>query len=90
VEIHRHKDAPETDDWGVRPDEGYLVPVDRELAARLDRQRMRRQGIQLPLADEETAGGDDQPVVDPQLAKAVEAIEQLLAKPARPPKPRHG
>ncbi len=87
VEIHRHQDAPETESWGVQPDEGYVVAVDKELAARLDRQRMRRQGIRLPPAEDETSGGDDCPVVDPQLAKAVEALEQLLAKPAGSAKP---
>jgi len=87
VDIHRYKEAPESENWGVRPDEGFVVPVDKELAIRLDRQRMRRQGIKLPPAEGDPAAQDEQPVVDPQLAKAVEAIERLLSRPARAEKP---
>ena len=28
--IHRKPDATDEDEWGVTPDEGYLVPVDEE------------------------------------------------------------
>ncbi len=93
--IHRGRDADEDDDWGVSPDEGYTVEFEDEQLERWHRWRFRRDTGQVadiaPDANDDgpdttangpDANGDDpsQPFVDLQLAKAVEAIEEALAR----------
>ena len=80
--IHKKKDAKDSDDWGVKPDEGYEVAVDDELWEKLRDQRMQRD---IPRSPENGAGtgaraDGTEPVADPQLAKAVESLEETLAK----------
>jgi carboxyl-terminal processing protease len=71
--IHRGKQAGENDEWGVTPDEGYQVIVEGEALTKLRLQRLRRDVYK-------RAGGEAEPFVDPQLAKAVEYLEQELRK----------
>ncbi len=75
--IHRRSDADESDDWGVSPNEGYEVEIDEEQLAKLLSARFRRD-IQQRNHEDDSSGDDDRadPVVDPQLAKAIEYIKQ--------------
>jgi carboxyl-terminal processing protease len=75
--IHRRSDADESDDWGVSPNEGYEVEIDEQQLAKLLSARFRRD-IQQRNHEDDSSGNDDpvDPVVDPQLAKAIEYIEQ--------------
>jgi len=86
--IHRHKDpetgkpAGEDKDWGVVPDKGYVVKVEGEDLAKLMRRRLRRD-VYDPTgkikAKLKAADGDDaEDDVDPQLDKAIEAVQQQL------------
>jgi carboxyl-terminal processing protease len=70
--IHKGKQARENDEWGVTPDEGYQVVVEGDALTKLQ-QRLRREGAK-------RAGNEAEPFVDPQLAKAVEYLDQQLKK----------
>ncbi|HUT91020.1 MAG TPA: S41 family peptidase [Thermoguttaceae bacterium] len=79
--IHRRSDAGEDDDWGVRPNKGYEVDVDKDQFAKLLNARFRRDARQRNHEQDSTAEDDPaDPDVDPQLAKAVEYIRQKLEK----------
>ncbi|QDU29699.1 Carboxy-terminal processing protease CtpB precursor [Anatilimnocola aggregata] len=41
-DIHKRRDAKDTDDWGVRPDEGLEVLISKELQEKLYQQRAER------------------------------------------------
>jgi carboxyl-terminal processing protease len=77
--IHRHRGASESDDWGVLPDKGGKVVVqgaefEQLLRWRQQRDILRPGGQQHPPA---------QPFVDRQLLRAVQCLEgELRKKPA--------
>lgn len=77
---HRSPDSKPTDDWGVRPDRGYEIPVTADLMAQLrasaDRQAMR------PAADREAVEYDD-PLADPQRLVAVKFLRERASKAPR-------
>lgn len=80
--IHRRRDAGEDDDWGVRPNKGYEVEVDSDQLAKLVSARFRRdvrQGNHGQESPPDSNAAD--PAIDPQLAKAVEYIQQKLEEP---------
>jgi carboxyl-terminal processing protease len=72
--IHRVKAAKETDEWGVRPDPGYDLPLTEQDETKRREARSERDAFR-PGADAEPA-----PPLDPQLAKAVEYLEAKLRK----------
>jgi len=77
-DIHRHEDNKQQTDYGVQPDPGYEVKLTdeetRDLAkARDQRDVVRAEGS--PAAETDSAAA-----TDPQLAKALEALQSLLAK----------
>ena len=74
--IHRAEGATDEDDWGVSPDEGYEVKVEGDELTRLHVWRARRDGFH-----QEDNGDEVAPIVDRQLAKAIEYIEQEIEKP---------
>lgn len=83
--IHRKKDAPETEQWGVRPDEGFEVKLTDEEFEQVFTARRRRDVIRSNVtapADvvdaEDEAEPTDPAVVDPQLRRAVEYLEQKI------------
>ena len=93
--IHRKPDAKEEDEWGVTPNEGYLVKIPREQFRQLLEQRRRRDVVRPMQTDEEP-----EPIPDPQLAKAVEYLQSEFgtstaeqeelpkgAQQTKPPKP---
>jgi carboxyl-terminal processing protease len=70
--IQKRKNNHDTDDWGVRPDDGYEVKVEGDDLTRLHQERLNRDAHR---PGNHTAGGYDAPF-DPQLAKAVEYVEK--------------
>jgi hypothetical protein len=70
---HRLPDATPFDDWGVRPDPGFGVPITRDLMTRLGREAD-RQAIRPP-EDAGTVAFDD-PLADPQKAVAVRLLTE--------------
>jgi carboxyl-terminal processing protease len=91
--IHRFPGAPESDEWGVTPDDGYLVPLNDDALAELARYRRDRDIAAVhgappagePPATQEPAAGDPAaapaaaPFVDQQLQKALDYLSAELA-----------
>lgn len=86
--IHRHVDAKEEDAWGVKPNEGYDVQTTDEIALKIMKLRLRRDKVlEEPIPEKnDDADGDEENVdelagfEDPQRARAIEAILQLIAE----------
>ncbi len=79
--IHRFPDAKETDEWGVKPDEGFAVPLteeDRLAYFRYRRDRDRINGRASPAPAEQTA--DKKPFADKPLEKALEYLRGEVKK----------
>ncbi len=78
VNIHRHEDAKDTDDWGVRPDPGLDVVIKDD--ERLDYLKFRRardlvKGKNVPQEDKKDDKKDEKPFRDRALDKAVEYLK---------------
>lgn len=83
-DIRRKKNASENDTWGVSPNPGYEVQLTPEQTARLHRWRLQRDlyqpaGVKMPGAVEEVGLA-----ADPQLARAVEYLQQVAAPSPSP------
>jgi carboxyl-terminal processing protease len=79
--IHRRRDDDEEDAWGVMPDEGYEVEFDPRKLDDVFRARLHRDlGPSEGETDPSDEGDADQADsdADPQLARAVEYIEQAV------------
>ena len=81
--IHRFPDSKETDEWGVMPDEGFLVKMDDDerydyLVYRRDRDIVRDKGGALP--DKPKTGKERKPFVDRTLNKALEYLREQVKK----------
>jgi carboxyl-terminal processing protease len=76
--IHRRRDAGENEEWGVRPDPGGEVRVEGDDLMRLRLWRMRRD-VAKPgdAAGKSTA---EERLVDRQLAKAIECVQDKIKK----------
>lgn len=70
--IHRLDDAPESEDWGVVPDEGFEVKLDKEQFERLMKFRRERDVIRREPTAQATNG--ELYEADPQLKRAVEYL----------------
>ena len=70
---HRFPDSKRTDDWGVRPDPGYEIPVTPDLMARL-RESAERQAMRPP--EDRDAVEYDDPLADPIRLVAVKFLKQ--------------
>ena len=79
--IHRFEGAAESDEWGVRPNEGYEVVLTEDEMSKLLVARRHREAIVAPAKDGAKAAADES-IDDPQLAKAVEYVEKQLAAKA--------
>ena len=77
--IHRHKDAKESDEWGVMPDEGFLVEMDDEQIKQAMRSRQERDMLRNGLQAAES-NPDAILSSDPQLRRAVEYLQEKLNK----------
>jgi len=82
--IHRPKDAKETDTWGVQPDEGMSVEfTDDQKQKAFERLRRRSNAFdtssERTLASDEAGTPPDPSIVDDlQLAKAVEVLQEKI------------
>lgn len=84
--IHRRKDAKESDEWGVEPDEGFKITLDQEQTRKVfERLRRRSNLINKPSEPGESKDGpqvlDPSLTEDPQLAAAVEFLQGKLDIP---------
>ena len=73
--IHRLRNAKDTDEWGVKPDDGCQVVVEGEELNKLRQWRISRDMYKPDGAPKEPL----QPVADRQLARAVQAVEKQPA-----------
>ena len=81
--IHRAKAATEQDDWGVRPSDPTEIELTDEQAIIIAKDRQRRdilptEGEEPPAIDPEDA------VVDPQLQRAIEYLQEQIIKSNAP------
>jgi carboxyl-terminal processing protease len=72
---HRLPDSKPTDEWGVRPDKGYEVPLTADLSERL-RAEAERHAIRSPGSTEVVAFDD--PLEDPQRMVALRLLKEKL------------
>jgi carboxyl-terminal processing protease len=72
---HRFPDSKPTDEWGVRPDKGFEVPLTPDLSVRLRRQA-ELHAIRPP-GSAETVALDD-PLADPQRMVALRLLKERL------------
>ncbi|MCE9555535.1 MAG: PDZ domain-containing protein [Planctomycetes bacterium] len=70
--IHKGKLAKDSEDWGVRPDTGYDLPLTEEQEKKRREARSDRDAFRIG------ATAEKPPKLDPQLAKAVELLEAKL------------
>ena len=90
--IDRRKDAKDTDEWGVMPDAGFVVPMDDKQTEAMLKDRSERDIVhraQPPATAGKAPPTVDVMKVDPQLKRAVEFLEKKPASPtpATVPKP---
>ncbi|MCC6125082.1 MAG: S41 family peptidase [Pirellulales bacterium] len=79
--IHRFPDAKETDEWGVTPDEGYLLKLDEDELYKLLAYRRDRDILRTPGAAEPKNGNGAKPFVDRQLELAVKKLKEEIKGP---------
>lgn len=81
--IHRGKDATDSDEWGVSPEEKNIVPLTVEQLNSLALDQRRRQELLTHKAEKPRPGSArPQPVFeDPQLRRALELMQKQLGKP---------
>ncbi|MEQ9409229.1 MAG: S41 family peptidase [Fuerstiella sp.] len=90
VNIHRFPDMKESDEWGVTPNEGFVIPYDRRQWRAWDEQRSRLdvlRGQSAPATDPSADDPSDEsvePFEDTQLASAIDYIRQQLEKEQSP------
>jgi len=71
VNIHRRKDAKESDTWGVRPNEGYEVVLEKDAYVRMLEARRDRDAVPLASEPRSSPKDTDQAVsVDPSPGEA--------------------
>ena len=73
-QIHRMEDDTDEDEWGVLPDDGFVVPLTDEENERRLKERNERDIAEI----ESTGALPTDPLFDPQLAKAVEYLQNQL------------
>ena len=86
--IHRTRNATDEEEWGVMPDDGYLVSMDDKMLADVMRARRDRDIVRLngqevvalsEISDDETeAESTSESSVDAQLEKAIEHIRDEI------------
>ena len=83
VNIHRFPDMTPKDQWGVTPDEGFVIPYDRRQWAAWDRDRkrrdvLRRASVRNGSDNSSTADEDSVRFEDTQLQAAIDYIVKKL------------
>ena len=85
--IHRHKDAKETDEWGVLPDKGFAVKMSEKETEDWLKNRSARNVVHRarpPVAATDPPQHEAAPPIDPQLQRALDYLEHKPAE-ASPP-----
>jgi carboxyl-terminal processing protease len=82
VNIHRFPDMNADDEWGVTPNEGYLIKYNRQQQTEWQRYRRKRDVLR-PAADVATdnSGEAEEVFSDTQLVAAVDYLASQLKKP---------
>ena len=81
--IHRFPDSKEADDWGVKPDAGFEVPLKDEERAEYMIYRSERDVVRnrpRPVEPRKPDGKEKKPFVDRVLQKAVEHLKKAIHK----------
>ena len=81
--IHRFPDSKETDEWGVRPDKGFDIPMDDAERLAYHNYRLDRDvvpGRKAPAVRPKPDAGKDKPYVDIALEKALEYLRNETKK----------
>ncbi len=81
--IHRGKDAKDTDEWGVMPDDGFALDLTKDETEKMFKQRAERdvvhraQAVAQPSSSASTKAADKtaEPYIDPQLQRAIEYLQ---------------
>jgi carboxyl-terminal processing protease len=79
-DINRPKNAEADRDWGVTPNKGFEVPLEGEELARWARWRSQRDSRHVAPGTASRDDGDQRPLADAALMKAVDYIEQATGK----------
>jgi carboxyl-terminal processing protease len=82
--IHRFEGAGNNDEWGVKPNDGFEVKLSDAEAGEYLKYRRERDIVKGEVKDPATAEAV-KPFVDPQLKRAVEYLDQQLAKAKEKP-----
>ena len=82
--IHRFPEAKEADEWGVTPDKGNALDLDKDELYKLLDYRRDRDILRAPGAATPKKNGDtEKPFVDRQLELAVKRLKEEIARTAR-------
>lgn len=76
--IHRRQDATDADQWGVRPNEGFEVPLDDQQRRERIRVRRERDAVHRHGYPPEVPRGEAYWQTDPPLLRAVEHLRGVL------------
>ena len=84
--IHRHKDAKETDEWGVMPDKGFVVNMTDKQTEEWLKNRAARELVHRarPPADASHPPQPDTSALDPQLQRALDHLKHKPAEATAP------
>lgn len=77
--IHRQKDAKETDEWGVRPDADHEVPLETEEFQKMVSERRKRDIFRPSKGNDQPNGDTKTPDFDRQLKHALEFLKEQIA-----------
>jgi carboxyl-terminal processing protease len=78
--IHRFKNAKEEDEWGVMPNEGYVVKYDVDELRNYFKNRRDRDVVRNGDAAPQNGEEPDAKFIDRQMSKALEYLTGQLAK----------
>jgi carboxyl-terminal processing protease len=81
--IHRFPDSKDTDEWGVRPDKGFEIPMDDAERLAYHNYRLDRDvvpGRKAPVSRAKAEPAKDKPYVDAALEKALEHLRNETKK----------
>lgn len=84
--IHRFRDSKETDEWGVKASPGLEVPMSEKEREKWSEYRRDRDILKTPTPQAPASQENNKPnlSVDPQLRRAIEALEQKITPQGKP------
>jgi carboxyl-terminal processing protease len=78
--IHRFPDSKDADEWGVRPDKGFEVPMDDNERLAYHNYRLDRDVVPGRKPRAKAEAGADKPYVDVALEKALEYLRNEVKR----------